>query len=177
MKAVTLERRTRRLVQLWTIAAIAAVAAALAVALLAGGTSQWVRWLLGAVAIYGFAGASRFRTGLHVGALAGVAMIAIVPHDAVVDRGVIAAVGAVLILLACELTHVARRLVTIAPVQSTRRDVGALGLLTIAATAAVAIAGLVAQLDRWSERPLIIGLVVSGVALIALIGNEAANPG
>ena len=70
---------------------------------------------------------------------------------------------------ACELTHVARRLVTIAPVQSTRRDVGALGLLTIA--------GLVAQLDRWSERPLIIGPAVSGLALIASIGNEAANPG
>lgn len=177
MKAVTLERRTRRLARWWTTAAIAAAATALIVALAAGGTSQWARWLLGLAAMYGFAGASRFRLGLHLGALAGVAMIAIVPHDAVIDRGVVAAIGAVLILLACELTHVARRLVTIAPVQSTRLDTRAVWMLTVTASVGVAIAGAVAQLDRWTQRPLIVGLAIAGAALVTLIGNEPADAG
>lgn len=170
MRAVTLERRTRHLVQLWTTAAIAAATAAAFVALLAGGTSPWARWLLGGASVYGFAGASRFRFGLHLGAIAGVAMIAIVPHDADIDRGVVAAIGAVLVLLACELTHVARRLVTIAPVQSTGLDARAIGLLVLAAGGAVAVTGGVAQADRWGGRPLIVGLAFAGVALIRLIG-------
>ena len=78
-------------------------------------------------------------------------------------------------MLACELTHVARRLITIAPVQSTRLDARAVWMLTVAALAGVAIAGAVAQLDRWTQRPLIVGLAIAGAALVALIGNERAE--
>jgi hypothetical protein len=175
MRAVTLEHRTRRLAQLWTGAAVAAAAVALTLALLAGGTSDWTRWVLGVVSIYGFAGASRFRFGLHLGALSGVAMVAIVPQDAVLDRGLVAAIGGVLVLIACELAHVARRLVTIAPVQSTRLERRAISRLFVLAACGVAVTASAAQLDRWGGRPLIIGLTGAGAALVALIGNEIAD--
>jgi hypothetical protein len=177
MKAVTLERRTRRLVRFWTSVSVATALAATLVALAAGGTSLWVRWVLGLASIYGFAGASRFRSSLHLGVLAGVAMIAVVPHDAVLDRGVVAAVGAVLVLVACEAAHVARRLITIAPVQSTRLDAKALAVLTAAAVAGVAVTGVVAQLDKWSSRPLVLGLAITGGAVIALTQNGSADTG
>jgi hypothetical protein len=82
MRAVTLERTTRRLVGIWTMVSAAMVAAAMALTLAAGGQSEWSRWVLGAVAISGMVAATRFRVPLHVGVLAGVLMLAIVPHDA-----------------------------------------------------------------------------------------------
>ena len=177
MKAVTLERRTRRLVRLWTSFSVVAAWAATLVALAAGGTSLWVRWVLGLASIYGFAAAGRFRMGLHLGVLAGVTAIAVVPHDAVLDRGAVAAIGAVLILVASEAAHIARRLITIAPIQSTRLDAKALALLTAAAAVGVAVTGVVAQLDRWSSRPMILGLAITGSAVIALTGRRSADTG
>ncbi len=169
MKAVTLERRTRRLVHCWTTISISAAAASMSVSLAAGGDSSWVRLLLGVASLYGFAGASRFRGGLHLGTSAGVLMIAIVPQDATVDRGVVAAVGAVLILLACESAHLARRLITTAPVQTTRPDARALAQVIGATVIGVVVTGTVAQVDRWSMRPLIVGLPIAGLAVLALL--------
>jgi hypothetical protein len=175
MKAVTLERRTRRLVQYWTTIAVVAATAAMVVSLAAGGDSSWVRLLLGMASLYGFARASRFRAGLHLGTISGILMVAIVPQDATVNRGVVAAVGAVLILLACESAHIARRLITIAPVQTTRSDARALAQLVGAAAVGVAVTGAVAQVDRWSARPLIIGLPIAGLAVLALLRTGTAE--
>jgi hypothetical protein len=175
MRAVTLERRTRQLVQRWTAGTTVAATAATALAVAAGGTTTWARWLLGLAAISGFVAACRFRTGLHIGALSGVTMIAVVPHDAVIDRGVVAAIGGLLLLVACESAHVARHLITVAPVQSTRRQAAALSRLTIAAALGVTTTAAFAQADRWGGRSLIVGLVVSGVAAVALIGDRSRS--
>ena len=177
MRAVTLEHRTRRLVRLWTAGAAAAATAAMVIAVAAGGTTAWVRWLLGVVTVVGFVAASRFRTSLLVGAVSGVAMIAVVPHDAVLDRGVVAAVGGVLVLLACESSHIARQLITIAPVQSTRLQAVALARLAVAACVGVAITGAFAQFDRWGARPMVLGLAVAGVAVVVMIGRRSADTG
>lgn len=177
MTAVTLEHRTRRLVRRWTTGAAVAAAGAMVVAVAAGGTTAWARWLLGLVAIVGFVGATRFRTSLHLGAAGGIVMIAIVPHDAVLDRGVVAAVGGVLVLLACEASHVARRLVTVAPVQSTHREAVALARLASAACLAVAATSVFAQFDRWAGRPLVFGLAVAGAAVVAIIGRPSSDVG
>lgn len=175
MRAVTLEHRTRRLVQRWTAGAAALATAAAGVAVAAGGTTAWARWLLGLVTIVAFGSASRFRTGLHIGAASGVVMIAIVPHDAVLDRGVVAAIGGVLVLLACESSHIARQLITIAPIQSTRRQAIALGRLALVACLGVAITSAFAQLDRWGGRSMVLGLAAAGTALVVMIGRRSID--
>lgn len=173
MRAVTLERSTRRLVGIWTTASAASATAAMTVALAAGGNSEWSRWLLGAFAIGGMVAATRFRVSLHIGVVSGALMLAVVPHDASLDRGVVAAIGAVLILLAAEAAHVARRLVTIAPVRSTSLDALAVARLAVAATGATGVTALVAQLDHWGTRLFVVGAALSGAALVMLLDSSA----
>ena len=172
MRRVALDQATRRLVRIWTFASIGAVSAAATLAVGAGGRTTWARLVLAAVSAIGFVRATRHQTNLYVGVGAGLAMLAIVPIDATLDRGVVAGGGAVLILLAAEAAQVARRLVTVAPVRSSRRDALAVGRLGLAAGASVSIAGLVAQVDRWGSRPMIVGLAVAAFAFVWLIRNE-----
>jgi hypothetical protein len=160
------------------VAAVVLAAGAAVVALTAGGTGPWARWLLGAVSVVGFAAAARFRTGLHVGVIAGVATVAVVPVDAVIDRGLVAGVGGVLVLLASECTQVARRLITIAPVSSSRRDVRAVVGLALAAAAATAATSLVARIAEPLGRPGIGALlVVGGLAIAASAVRRPAATG
>ncbi|MDJ0769158.1 MAG: hypothetical protein QNJ12_10200 [Ilumatobacter sp.] len=175
MRAVTLERTTRRLVAQWTAASMLLTATALAVTLAAGGNSEWTRWLLGIVSMAGLAGATRYRLSLHVGVAAGVLMLSVVPHDATLDRGVVAAIGAVLVLLAAEAASVARRLVTIAPIRSTRHDAIALASLTVISVVGVTVVAAVAQLDRWGSRVFVIGLAITAAALTALLRRPAST--
>lgn len=175
MRAVTLERTTRRLVRTWTMVSAATVAAAMALTLAAGGQSEWSRWVLGAVAISGMVAATRFRVPLHVGVVAGIVMLAVVPHDATIDRGLVAGIGALLILIAAESAQVARRLVSIAPIRSSMRDARAVARLAATAGGALALVALVAQLDRWGARAFVAGLALSGAALLLLLRDGHAG--
>lgn len=164
MSAVVLEHRTKTLVRVWSSAAVVFAGAALALALAAGGNSEWSRLVLGAVCIGGLAAASRYRVGLHIGVLSGVAMLAVVPVDAAIDRGLVAGIGAILIVTAAESAHVARRLITTAPVSSTRLDARAIASLVAASGVATVLTAAVTQLDRVGGRAAVGIVLLAGVA-------------
>jgi hypothetical protein len=167
MSAVVLEHRTRTLVRVWTSVAVVFAGAALTLALSAGGNSEWTRIVLGAVCIGGLAAASRYRVGLHIGVVGGVAMLAVVPVDAVVDRGLVAGIGAILIVTAAESAHVARRLITTAPVSSTWLDARAMAGLVAASVTATALTAAIAQLDEFGGR------ATAGIVLLAVVATAS----
>ncbi len=163
MSAVVLEHRTKTLVLVWTSVAVVFAGAALALALSAGGNSEWTRLVLGAVCIGGLVAASRYRVGLQIGVVSGVAMLAVVPVDAAIDRGLVAGIGAILLVTAAESAHVARRLITTAPVSSTWLDARAMAELLAASVAATALTAAVAQLDEIGGR------AGAGIVLLAVV--------
>lgn len=164
-QVVDLEATTRRFRRAWSMLAVTATAAAISIAAAAGGSSVWLRVALGALALLGCREAIRLRRSLTPMVVAGAVMLAIVPIDARLDRTVVAGVGAVLLLAGAECAHVARRLVTVVPVSSTRRDARAVATTTMVAAAAAIVTAMAARIERWSTAALVIALPLVAVAL------------
>jgi hypothetical protein len=168
-RVVRLAQPTRRLQWRWTAVALVSVIGAGSVAVAAGGSSLWLRMLLTAVALERCHAAIRHRTSLTPFVVVMAVALAIVPMDADLDRTFVSAVGGALIVAAAECAHVARRLVTVAPVDETTRDVEAVAVTLAAGVVAIFIAVAVAQLDRWSARGFVAGaaLAAGGIAVLA----------
>ncbi|MEO6572007.1 MAG: hypothetical protein ABIO83_10740 [Ilumatobacteraceae bacterium] len=167
---IHLERHTRRLVRRWTAVSMSCVLAATLLAVGAGGNSAWTRWALGVASMAGFVAATRYRASLHIGVLAGVAMLAVLPFDARVDRSLVAGIGAIMIVLAAETAQIARRHVTTVPLRFERRDATALVRLGAASVVGLAVCAAAARLERFPSRLWIAGVF----AVVVAVG--AADP-
>lgn len=165
MNRLELPRSTLRLHRRWTAVAIALSSVTAIVPLLAGGTDPWFRLLTGTLTVGGTLTACRFRTTLHLPIVAGLAGAALLPDDATVDASVVVAISAVSLVLAAESVAVARRLVTAAPVSSTRRDRRALVTLALASSCAVGFVAMLSRLDGVAGGTAIVGLPLAAVAL------------
>jgi hypothetical protein len=174
-RVVRLAHETRRLRRWWSIAAGGAAVGACGLAVVAGGSSAWLRIALAVVAFERCNAAIRHRTSLTPFVIAGVLALAVVPVDAHLDRTLVTAVGGVLLVTAAECAHVARRLATVAPVDETRRELEAVAATVGAGTLAVAITVTVAQLDRWSTRGFVAGAALAAVGIVVLAA--ASTPG
>jgi hypothetical protein len=128
-----------------------------------------VRWITGAISVVAFVAATRFRTTLVPGVVAGLLGAALLPHDASFVRGLVAAGVGVVIVVAAESASLARRSITIAPIVSTRREAAALATNAALAVAACAVVATVGQLDRFGWRWLVVGVPIAAAgALLAL---------
>jgi hypothetical protein len=159
MRAVVLERHTRSMVTAWSVFAGSCSLAAGLLATIAGGKTAWLRLVLALASAGATVAATRFRIPLHLGVWLGVIALAFVPFDARLDRSTVAAIGSVLVLIASESAHVARRLVTAAPVRSSAGDRRALVSLALWAVAAVAVTAAVAHFARLGSRWWVAGVV------------------
>jgi hypothetical protein len=181
-RVVRLARGTRRLHRGWSAAAMSATIGAGGLAVAAGGSTTWLRIVLAAVALERCHAAIRHRTSLTPFVITVAVALAVVPIDARLDRTLVSAIGGVLAVSAAECAHVARRLVTVAPVDGTRSDLVAVATSIGAGALAVAITVTVAQLDRWSARGFALGgaLAAVGIAMLAATpfpGRRRAVPG
>ena len=168
MRAAAIDRRTRSLHHRWTaLATIAAVAAA-GVTSFTGGPDSWVRLVIGVVSVAALAAACREQLPLRVGVGLGLLNAAIVPVEAGPDRTLIAAVAALALLVAAESTVVAQRLITSAPVTSTRSDVIHLLTRTAIASGAVLLVVGVAQIGRLGAVAALVGAAGAAVVLAVL---------
>lgn len=175
MRTSTIDRRTRSLHRRWTtVAALAALVAA-AVSSLSGGPDAWARLLVGTVSVVAIAAACREQLSLRVGLGLGLVNAAIVPIEIGADRTVIAAVAGLALLVAAESVVVAQRLLTSAPVVSTRVEAVALLARTAMATGAVLIVVTIAQIGRLGTVAAVLGVVVAVVALAALSTSGGAT--
>jgi hypothetical protein len=140
-----------------------------------GGEDVWVRLALGGLAAERCWAACRHRAPLSHAVLAAVLMLMLLPDDARLDRTATSAIGAVLLLAASESAHVARRLVTVAPVRATPRELWSVARLAIAGVIAVTLTAAVGSADEWIGRALIVGLAIAAAGVAWLARDDASE--
>ncbi|MEZ5297915.1 MAG: hypothetical protein R2697_17060 [Ilumatobacteraceae bacterium] len=171
-RVVVLERTTRRLHTTWRFGALAAAALAGGLAVAAGGPTVWFRIVLTVAALERLDAAIRHRTALTTATvLLAVAAVA-VPADARFDRTIVAGLAAVAIVIATEAAHVARRLVTVAPVDDTRRDAAWILRLATLSSLGVAVLLMSAAVVPASWLAVVAGVLVATVAATTLTRLE-----
>lgn len=175
MRTSTIDRRTRSLHRRWTTLAAMAALVAAGVSSSTGGPDAWIRLVVGMVSVVALVAACREQVALRVGLGLGLLNAAIVPIEIGVDRTVIAAIAALALLVAAESAVVAQRLLTSAPVTSTRSE--ALHLLgrTAVAAGAVLIVVAIAQVGRLGAAAALVAAAGAAVALVALATSAARS--
>jgi hypothetical protein len=172
---VRLERRTRALHHGWAAAAVLCAAATAGLAVGAGGEDVWIRLALGVLAIERCLAACRHRAPVSHAVVSGAVALMLLPDDARLDRTAVCAVGAVLLVVTAESAHVSRRLVTVAPVQRSPRDIAYVAALAAISGFGVVVTGAIGSIDAWAARGLLAGVAVTTGAFIWLARPEASG--